>query len=144
MEKKCLASNHLKLDLDPRSQMQFVTRHDAGLGKPQQPGVVSFEENLLCDFINADSSNMFEILRIPTTFLEKSVKKWEEDDGYSFGRDVIGTLRVCNNSAKRGVKLEADFLHLAKKEKNLQNYVQVVEKDRRKVPNVCERSLAKE
>ena len=78
---------------------------------------MSFEEHSLCDFINADGPNMFEILRIPTTFSGKPVKEWEEDDGYSFGRDVIGTLRVCNDSAERGVKLVADFLHLAKKEK---------------------------
>ena len=54
------------------------------------------------------------------------------------------TLRVCNDSAERGVKLVADFLHLAKKEENLQNYVQVVEKDRKNVPNLRKRSLAKE
>ena len=82
VEKKCLASNLLKLD--PRSKMQCVTRHGAGFGKPQLPGVVSFEEHSLCDFINADSSNMFEILRIPT-FLGKLVKEWEKDDGYNFG-----------------------------------------------------------
>ena len=34
VEKKCLANNLLKLDLDPRSKMQFVTRHGAGFGKP--------------------------------------------------------------------------------------------------------------
>ena len=39
--------------------------------------------------------------------------------GYSFERDVIGTLRVCNDSAKRGVKLVADFLYLAKKRRKL-------------------------
>ena len=61
VEKKCLASNLLKLDLDPRSKMRFVTRHGAGFGKPQLPGVVSFEEHSLCDFINADRPNMFEI-----------------------------------------------------------------------------------
>ena len=141
---KCLANNLLNLDLDPRSTMQFVTRHGAGFGKPQLPGVALFEEHSLCDCINADSPNMFEILRIPMTFLGKPVKEWEEDDGYSFERNFIGTLRVCNVSAQRGVKLVADFLHLAKKEENLQNYVQVVEKDRRKVPNLRKHSLAKE
>ena len=100
VEKKCLASNLFKLDLD--SKMQFVTRHGAGFGKPQLPGVVSFEEHSLRDFINADSPNMFEILRIPTTFLEKPVKESEEDDGYSFGRDVIGTLRVTMTWPKEG------------------------------------------
>ena len=83
VEKKCLASNLLKLDLDSRSEMQFVTRHGAGFGKPQLPGVVSLEEHSLCDFINVDSPNMFEILRIPATFLGKPVKEWEENDGYS-------------------------------------------------------------
>ena len=56
----------------------------------------------------------------------------------------MGTPRVCNDSAEKGVKLVADFFHPAKKEENLQSFAQVVEKDRRKVPNLRKRPLAKE
>ena len=62
-----------------------------------------------------------------------------------FGMNVISTLKVCNDSAERGVKLVADFLHLAKKEDNLKNYVQVVvQEDCRKVPNLRKRHLPSE
>ena len=100
VEKKCLASNLLKLDLDPHSKMQFVTRQDAGFGKPQLPGVVAIKEHLLCDFINANSRICLRFCKF-LHFLGKLVKEREEDDGYSFGRDVIGTLRVCKDSAER-------------------------------------------
>ena len=71
------------------------------------------------------------------------MEDWEKDDSYTMAKDTIYSLRVCNDSAERGVKLVADFLHLACKEENLQNLVQVVEGNRRKIPNQKKRRFPK-
>ena len=48
---------------------------------------------------------------------------------------IIDNVSVVKDSAERGVKLTSDFLSGARKEENLQNILQVVENDRRNLPN---------
>ena len=43
----------------------------------------------------------------------------------------VFAIDVVNNSAERGVKLSSDFLAAAHSEKHYQNYLQVVEQDRK-------------
>ena len=45
-----------------------------------------------------------------------------------------------NDGAERGVKLTYDFLDRARKERNLQNILQVVENARKALPNQCKRN----
>ena len=45
-------------------------------------------------------------------------------------RNVLA-IDVVNNSAERGVKFSSDFLAAAHSEKHYQNYLQVVEQDRK-------------
>ena len=54
-------------------------------------------------------------------------------------KDTIYSLRVCNDSAVRGIKLVTDFFHQLHKEGNLQNRVFVVEDNPRKIPNLRKR-----
>ena len=56
----------------------------------------------------------------------------KDDEDYALGSEIINGLKVCNNSAEKEVKLVADFLHLARVEKNLQNYMQAVKEDGQK------------
>ena len=63
----------------------------------------------------------------------------KDDEDYALDSEIINELNVCNDSAERIVKLVADFLHLARVEKNLQNYMQAVKEDRRKIPNLRKR-----
>ena len=82
-----------------------------------------------------DSTMFFRILSIPSAFLAKPATQWENDEDSALGSEItISGLKVCNDSAEKGVKLVANFLHLATVEKKkLQNYMQVVKKDRRKI-----------
>ena len=73
----------------------------------------------LSHYINEDGGKIFQFLHIPLTFLKKPVTEWLNDDTFAFGMEIVGTLRVCNDFAERGVKLAADFLHLARKEEKL-------------------------
>ena len=53
-------------------------------------------------------------------------------------KDTIYSLRLCNDSTVRGIKLIGDFLHQLHKEGNLQNRV-FVEDNSRKIPNLRKR-----
>ena len=57
----------------------------------------------------------------------------KDDEDYALGNEIINGLKVCNDSAEKEVKLVVDVLHLAKVEKNLQNYMQAVKEDRKKL-----------
>ena len=54
-------------------------------------------------------------------------------------KDTIYSLRVCNDSTVRGIKLLTDFLHQLHMEGNLENRVFVVEDSPRKIPNLRKR-----
>ena len=82
---------------------------------------------------------LFRILKLNSQFLSLPFQQRETDAGYQEGKRVISNLCVVNDAAEPGVKLCYDFLHTAKKEKNLQNILQLVEKHRNRVPNIGKR-----
>ena len=53
-------------------------------------------------------------------------------------------VNVVNDAAERGVKLSTDFLSAARLEEQYQNVLQVVEKERKKRPNLRKRKLQNE
>ena len=61
---------------------------------------------------------------------------WEQNCAYKEAGEFLKNMKVTNESAERSVKLCADFLGLAKTEGLFQNYLQVVEEERKRTPNV--------
>ena len=59
----------------------------------------------------------FGILSIPSAFFAKPATQWEDDEDYALDSEIISELKICNDSAERGVQLVADFLHSARVEK---------------------------
>ena len=55
--------------------------------------------------------------------------------GYALAEDATYSMRVCNDSTVRGIKLVTDFFLLLLKEENLQNRVFIMEDNLRKIPN---------
>ena len=98
-----------------------------GYGKPVFPSVPAAADEDLSQFIGQDSWIFFTILNLDTDFLSLPVAQWEGDSSYREGKVVVSELCVVNDAAEREVKLCCDFLQSAKKEKNLQNVLQVVE-----------------
>lgn len=88
----------------------------------------------LKNFVNADSWKFFSILGIDSTFLDDA--SWSSRSEYAKASGFLKHLRVTNEAAERGVKLVSDFLGLAKTEGVLQDYLQVVEKNRQDMPNM--------
>ena len=113
---------------------EFQNRHGTGYGKPCFPEIPSSGAELK-DFIGSDSWKFFDLLKINPDFLNCSPDSWTEQESYLEGQHIVKNLRVCNDSAERGVKLSADFLGSAKTEKNYQKILQVVENDRKEKPN---------
>ena len=54
-------------------------------------------------------------------------------------KDTTYSLRVCNDSTIRGIKLFTDFLHLLHQEENVQNRVFIAEDNLRKIPYLRKR-----
>ena len=94
--------------------MEFTKRYGNGFGKPELPDVTAGQHLFLSQFATADSTMFFRILSIPSAFLAKPAMQWKDDEDYALDSEIISGLKVCNDSAKKGVKLVADFLHLAK------------------------------
>ena len=66
--------------------------------------------------------------------LTKTLKKFV--CGYAIAKDTTYSLRVCNDSTVRGIKMVTNLLPLLLKEENLQNRVFVVEDNLTKIPNL--------
>ena len=87
------------------------------------------------DLCGSDSWKFFDLLHIDASFLEQVPNEWDTLDSYKQGVKVARELRVCNDSAEHGVKLAAEFLSSAKSEDVYRNVLQVVENNRKSVPN---------
>ena len=112
-EKEALSAALLNLSPNPNPTM--LKRCGNGFGKLVLPDIKSQHATMsLSHYINEDSGKIFQFLHIPLTFLEKPVTEWVNEDAFAFDMEIVGTLRVCSDSAERGVKLVEDFLHLAK------------------------------
>ena len=120
---------------------ECLNRVGTGYGKPTFPAVPREKETDLSKFLGQDSLMFFKILELDATFLGCPVQDWANHDGYQEAKEVVSKLCVVNDAAVGGVKLCHDFLHTAKKEKNLQQILQVVENCRNRLPNQRKRQL---
>lgn len=118
-----------------------MKRKGTEYGKPQFPPIPTSPDQDLTNFIGQDSWMFFHILKLDTSFLELPAKDWANDPAYNSCKEIVSNLCVVNDAAERGVKLCYDFLPTAKKDKKLQEVLQVVENSRNKLPNMRKRQL---
>ena len=74
-------------------------------------------------------------------FLEEPVEEWENSASYQAAKCTVKSLPVVNDAAERGVKITSDFLDSARNEERFQTTLQVVENDRKTVPNQRKRHI---
>ena len=122
-------------------QEKCVNQFGTDYGKPKFPAVPTTTENDLSDFIEQDSLMFFTILKLDSSFLNHPVDDWINIESFKEAKEVVSNMCVVNDAAEWGVKLCHDFLPTAKKEKNLQNILQVVENCRNHKPNQRKRKL---
>ena len=122
-------------DADDPMERTFVGRHGTDYGKPDLLAVNTNVESLV-QLVTPASWIFFRILGINPDFLAVSPTEWSSDENWKRGEAIVRNMKVTNESAERGVKLASDYLKLAKNENNFQNYLQVVEQERRDHPNL--------
>ncbi|CAH2101754.1 unnamed protein product [Euphydryas editha] len=67
------------------------------------------EEKNIEDFVTSNTLRFFRILGIPSAFLQKEPRVWEEDEDYKASREIVRSMRVVNDIAERGVALIEEF-----------------------------------
>lgn len=83
---------------DANFSFLFISDHDA-------VNALSIE-----DFATKTSMLFFKVLDIEPTFLDKTPKHWHNDDAYIKCKEIVQSLPVANDLAKRGVKFVTDHL----------------------------------
>ena len=110
-------------------------RFGTGYGKPKFPAMTGHTRISLSEFVAGDLWFFFRLLEIDPKFMDYPVETWT----HKAGKDNVRSINCVNDCAERGVKLSSDFLGSARTEKNYQNVLQVVEKDRKTTPNLRSR-----
>ena len=115
--------------------MVTPNRYGTGFGKPRFPENVT-QTTTLADLAGKDSWFAVNILQIDGQFLTDNVDTWSQSQAYQSSLRNVLVVNVVNDSAERRVKLSSDFLTTAHSEKDYQNVLQVVEQERKVMPNL--------
>ena len=141
-----LALFDARLPVSCKRLMLSAMEEEAPEHPPKRPTIKSdsFLGNRgLEQFCTSNSKKLFQLLRLPETFLAKDPSEWEEDESYQQGMETLKGLAVVNDRAERGVALIQDFNKtLTKDEDQLQFLLQVVSEHRRRFPDCTKRTLA--
>ena len=130
----------MEKDEDGDYAFEFSQRHGSWYGKPGFPE--STESYDIGDYIGPDSLGFFTTLGLDVDFLEETVDNWKDTAIYQAAKAaVLKSLPIVNHAAERGVKITSDFLDTARKEERFQTTLQVVENDRKKVPDQRKRHI---
>lgn len=73
-------------------------------------------------------------MQLNVSFLPLPVNKWQSNEAY-----IASLVNVVNDGAERGVKLASDFIDTARDDKHFQDVLQIVEDDRKAVPDLRRR-----
>ncbi|ELU11830.1 hypothetical protein CAPTEDRAFT_188638 [Capitella teleta] len=119
------------LSIKPEVPAMPSSRYDTGFGKPAFP--IMTESTSLADLVTPDSWWIFKLLNLDSSFLEHNVTKWQELASY---QACLAAVKCLNDAAERGVKLSSDFLSAARNEENYQSVIQVVQQNRKDLPNL--------
>lgn len=100
-------------------------------------------QQTMANFVNNSSLQFFQILGLPTAFLEVDPEEWKDRDDFQRAKSVVLNLRVVNDIAERGVALMQTYNNiLAKNEDQKQYILQVVEEHRKKFPDAAKETVA--
>ena len=98
----------------------------------------------LSDSIMNGSMFLFDELKLGKDWLYKPVTEWGKNENFCEMKSFIENLKVTNDCAERGVKLISDYADILTKDSaERQRILQVVERQRRNVPDVKKATLAK-
>lgn len=110
------------------------------VGQPNPPRRVKFNPGIILqqlpDFVTTNAVKFFDAVGIQRGFLSEDPAKWEALEDYQAAKTIIGSIKVVNDAAERGIALMTDFNDvLCRSEEQKQYLLQVVENHRRNIPN---------
>jgi hypothetical protein len=134
VERRALAD--ALLALRPLTSLQAPTnRFGNGWGKPRFPSSID-SSTRLCQLVDIDSWFTMYRLQLDSSFFDLPVDEWDQTAAYIASARNVEAVNVVNDCAERGVKLASDFVETARSDEHFQNVLQVVEKDRKRLPNL--------
>lgn len=117
-EKRKMAKRVLELGLDGNKNGNSLKRISL-----KEKDLPSFVTKKLCDFIKCNTIKFFDRFNISTSFLINDPSEWNDSGEFKDALEIIGKLKVVNDSAERGVKLMQDYNQkLTKKSMNFKIY----------------------
>ena len=115
-------------------------------GKPHRRCIQDLETLVLSNldsYASPKTMRFFEILHIPTDFLDADPSSWKMNATFQAAQEQLKYLQVVNDHAERGIALIQQFNRsLTKDEEQLQFLLQVVADHRRNYPDARKKVLA--
>lgn len=105
-QKRRMANKMLMNELDEYEEVGEVKKKDS-LKIEDIPNFI--RQDLPVDLITYKSIKLFDRFNIQTNFLSLDPKYWEENEDYKKGKEIVGSLKVVNDTAERHVKLMEEF-----------------------------------
>lgn len=87
------------------TNLQRVTPNDP----PKRLPPLSASLKDLSDFVTSATMTFFKCLQLSADFLGKDPGEWAGDEEYRHSRCLVGSLKVVNDLAERGVALMSEF-----------------------------------
>ena len=135
-----LAKKLIRIKSKPAKQYQKGYPTPVPLPKDKTEGL----DVKLSDFVGKESLFMFDVLNFGKRWLKNHPSTWHTDSEYREMQSFVQNLRVVNDCAERGVKLIGDYAQILTKDAEQRQFLlQVVEEDRKLVPNTSKSTLAK-
>ena len=124
-----------EISIDTKQKMMEALEKSA---EPEPPKKINVDINAelnanIEDFVTIKTKTFFEINDLPSSFLEKSVEDWAEDEAFLASQKMIRHQKVVNDIAERGVKLIEDNKLITRNEQQKQYLLQVVSEYRKKM-----------
>ena len=92
------------------------------------------EDSKLIGFMGPETWYIFDALNLDNNWLYDSPGSWSCNECFKKGRKFVANIKVVNDAAERGVKLNSDYAAiLTENEEQRASLLQVVEKHRKQV-----------
>lgn len=135
---------------DENVSIETKNKMREGLNKPSEPNHIKrttidhevIELRRLEDFVTSHTRSFFDILGLPSSFLETTAENWAQNETYWNANNIIQHMKVVNDIAERGVKLMDEYNKLLTNDEEQKQYLlQVVKKYRSALPDKNKRTI---
>ena len=118
-----------------------------GEAEPMPPArldMTNTKDKTLVDFVTKTRS-LFDILKVPNSFLEMDSETWNESEDFKTARKVVYSLATTSDQAERGVSLIKQMTQSGRFKKEQLQYgeyaLQIVVQSQANAPNMKKSTL---